>query len=133
MKKVKLEKPKTDFEKSEDWVLQRLFKKAGGVIESAIDQRVVKDGAQDYKKIDEEARRVAKAAVANLHKLSRPKERLEGKIKKGTKSNSALEQIRARRSVNAEIVNPLSATENIFKKTKLNPNYKLARELRNSV
>ena len=133
IKKVKKDKPKSDFEKSEDWVLQRLFKKAGAVIESAIDQRVLKDGSQDYKKIDEEARRVAKAAVANLHKLSKPNARLEGKIKKSEKSISALEQIRARRSVDAEIMNPLSATEHIFKKTKLNPNYKLARELRNRV
>ena len=43
--KVKKVKQKTEnFEQSEDWVLQRLFKKAGAVIETAVDQRSVKEG-----------------------------------------------------------------------------------------
>ena len=75
------------------------------------------------------SKRVAKLAVAALHKLSKPKKELEGKVKSGSKSKSVLEKIRERRSVNDEIEAPLSNTD-IFKKSKLNPNYKLARQLR---
>ena len=75
------------------------------------------------------SKRVAKLAVAALHKLSKPKKELEGKVKSGAKSKSVLEKIRERRSVNDEIEAPLSNTD-IFKKSKLNPNYKLARQLR---
>ena len=67
--------------------------------------------------------------MAALHKLSKPKKELEGKVKSGSKSKSVLEKIRERRSVNDEIEAPLSNTD-IFKKSKLNPNYKLARQLR---
>ena len=113
-------------------------------------------------------KRVAKLAVAALHKLSKPKKELAGKVKSGSKSKSVLEKIRERRSggflkkcfslrlwlaeifyayfwlgeteiliapfwkpfsVNDEIEAPLSNTD-IFKKSKLNPNYKLARQLR---
>jgi len=129
IKVVEKKDEKDEFEKSEDWVLQRLFKKAGAVVDSAIDQRAIKEGGTDYKRIDEEAQRVAKLAVAALHKLSKPKKELEGKVKSGSKSKSVLEKIRERRSVNDEIEAPLSNTD-IFKKSKLNPNYKLARQLR---
>ena len=51
-------------------------------------------------------------------------------MKIGSKSSSALERIRDRRSVKDEIKTPLTTGENIFKKSKLNPNYKLAQKLR---
>ena len=121
--------PKKTFEQSEDWVLQRLFKKAGAIIETAIDQRSIKSGNADYTRIDEEAKRVAKAAVAALHSSA------AGNAKKktkniGSKSTSALERIRARRPVEAELAAPLTSGGDIFKKSKLNPNYKLAQKLR---
>ena len=44
------------------------------------------------------SKRVAKLAVAALHKLSKPKKELAGKVKSGSKSKSVLEKIRERRS-----------------------------------
>ena len=93
---------------------------------------------------------MAKAAVAALHQAARkPKSRLKelgfnslikikdfiinqkkNKVKIGSKSSSALERIRDRRSVKDEIKAPLTTGEDIFKKSKLNPNYKLAQKLR---
>ena len=124
-------KKQSSFEQSEDWVLQRLFKKAGAIIETAIDQRSIKHGgtSADFTRIDEEAKRVAKAAVAALHSsATRPKLAAVKHI--GAKSTSALERIRARRPVEAELAAPLTSGDAIFEKSKLNPNYKLAQKLR---
>ena len=105
---------------------------------------------EDFKRVDEEAQRVAKAAVAALHAKSKALKGLKNrnshkfkenilsltkkpklKIKSGSKSSSALERIRSRRNIQDEIAAPLTVSdENIFKKSKLNPNYKLAQKLR---
>ena len=72
---------------------------------------------------------MAKAAVASLHKKSRQtgaKSKLKSKTKK---SASVLEKIRARRDAKDEAEQPLSSSD-LFKKSKLNPNYKLAQQLR---
>ena len=123
---------KAEYAKTEDWVLQRLFKRAGVVMDTAIDQQAVTDGV-DYRKIDKEAQKVANRAVAALHKRSRnPGEKKKLKSKKA-KSASILEKIRARRDAKAEAEQPLSVSTDLFKKSKLNPNYKLAQQLRDYI
>ena len=42
VEKVKNKPKNENFKQSEDWVLERLFKKAGAIIETAIDQRSIK-------------------------------------------------------------------------------------------
>lgn len=126
---IEIKAPEKDnYSESEDWVLQRLFKRAGLVVETAVDQNCVTKGS-DYRRIDLEAQQVAKAAVASLHKKSKQtgiKSKLKSKTKK---SASVLEKIRARRDAKEEAEQPLSSSD-LFKKSKLNPNYKLAQKLR---
>ena len=55
MYSLKLEKD--NYSESEDWVLQRLFKRAGLVVETAVDQNCVTKGS-DYRRIDLEAQQV---------------------------------------------------------------------------
>lgn len=120
-----------DYGKTEDWVLQRLFKKAGCVFDTAVDQTVIKQGT-DYRKIDEEAQRVAKAAVAALHKnAKKPKVKVLKSI--GSSSASALQRIRQRRSVADESESPVALPDDVFKESKLNPNSKLAHSLRDYI
>ena len=67
--------------------------------------------------------------MASLHKKSKQtgiKSKLKSKTKK---SASVLEKIRARRDAKQEAEQPLSSSD-LFKKSKLNPNYKLAQKLR---
>ena len=107
--------------------LFRSPEKAGVVMESAVDQAAVTLGT-DYKRIDKEAQEVAKQAVAALHQKSAAKK--SGLKAKSTKSASILEKIRARRDAKAEASQPMGDNSHIFKKSKLNPNYKLAQKLR---
>ena len=55
---IEIKAPEKDnYSESEDWVLQRLFKRAGLVVETAVDQNCVTKGS-DYRRIDLEAQQV---------------------------------------------------------------------------
>jgi hypothetical protein len=110
-----------------------LFFHPVSVIESAVDQVAVTDGV-DYKKIDEEAKIIASQAVLALHRKSNSKNDKKSKLKSKTqKSASILEKIRSRRDAKDEEAHPLTLSDDVFKKSKINPNYKLAQKLRDYI